>query len=424
MRDGTPIVGFPRPMNQPVEPQPGPAFFADPYPTYRRLLSRPGPTWSEAERTWLVARHDQATVVLKDPRFSKALPPEDASPLSNTMLFRDPPDHRRLRETVGAAFTPRRIRSLTERIGTVADRLIDSFEGRRRVDFIAEFAMPLPVSLIAGMLGVPGGHARQMCDWTRALVRAGSVVENEPAVMQEAGAAVAAMSAFFSERIADERARPGDTLLAELIAATPGGRPLTAEELLGTCMLIMIAGHETTVNLLGNGLRLLLTHPGELESLRREPGLMPSAIEEMLRFESPVQRGTFRRTVEPVELGGTVIPAGERVAAIIGAANRDPAVFADPDRFDIRRQPNPHLAFGHGIHYCLGAALARDEAAVAFSKLLTRLPGLRLAPAASAASAGPRWLRWLRGPLADSLATPSWIQSTMVRGMHELPVEW
>lgn len=421
MRDGPAIVGCTRPMNQPLSPQLDPAFLADPYPTYARLRERPGPTHSEAERTWLVARHDQATIVLKDPRFSKALPPEDPSPLSNSMLFRDPPDHRRLREAVGGAFTPRRIRSLTERIAAVADRLIDSFAGRRRIDFITEFAMPLPVSLIAGMLGVPDGHAQRMCDWTRALVRAGSSVGNDPALMTEAGAAVAAMSAFFAERVADERARPGDTLLAELIAATPGGRPLGPEELLGTCLLLMIAGHETTVNLLGNGLWLLLTHPGQLEPLRREPGLMASAIEEMLRYESPVQRGTYRRTIEPVEIGGTVIPAGERVAALIGAANRDPAVFADPELFDIRRNPNPHLAFGHGIHYCLGAALARDEAAIAFSKLFTRLPGLRLA---TEPPAGPAWLRWLRGPQAGKPATPSWIPSTMVRGMHALPVEW
>lgn len=391
------------------------AFYADPYPAYVRLRSSPGPTFHEPEQTWLVSRYDQVAVVLKNPRFSKELPPTDRSPLSATMLFRDPPAHRRLRDAVAAAFTPQRVRSLAAHIEKVADRLIDSFESCRRIDFIADFATPLPVALIAEMLGVAESDGPRMCAWTAALVAAGAAGVTDPEVLRAGAEAVAAMATFFAERLRDERANPGDTLLASLLAAE-GDAKLTDEELLGTCMLLMIAGHETTVNLLGNGLHLLFAHPEQMEVLKREPAVMPSAVEEMLRFESPVQRGTYRRTTEPIEIGGTTIPAGALVGALIGAANRDPDVFPDSDRFDIRRTPNPHLAFGHGIHYCIGAELARQEAGIAFTRLFARLPHLRPGKAAP----GRWWAAW-RG---RQKASPRWIPSTVVRGLRELPIEW
>ena len=404
----------------------GEAFFADPYPTYARLREQPGPAFFEPEQTWLVSRYEQVAVVLKDARFSKQLPPTDRSPLSRTMLFQDPPRHRRLRESVAVAFTPQRIRQLTDHIGVVADRLIDGFERRGRVDFIADFAMPLPVSLIAEMLGVPTDAASRMCQWTEALVRAGAPGVTDQGVLQAGGAAIAAMAAFFSDRITDERRRPGETLLAGLLEADVEGGRLDDEELLGTCMLLMIAGHETTVNLLGNGLHLLLTHPDQRDLLQRQPELMPSAVEEMLRFESPVQRGTHRRTTEPVELGGTTIPTGSLVGALIGAANRDPEVFPEPDRLDIRRTPNPHLAFGNGVHYCLGATLAREEAAIGLSRLFARLPGVRLAPAAAVQANKRDWLRaWWRSPApTDSTAGPLWKPNPIVRGLVALPIAW
>lgn len=396
------------------------AFYSDPYPVYAGLQSLPGPTFHEPERTWLVSRYEQVALVLKDPRFSKELPATDRSPLSATMLFRDPPEHRRLRGAVAAAFTPQRIRGLTAHIEKVADRLIDSFEDRRRIDFIADFATPFPVAVISEMLGVSEADGAPMCRWTAALVAAGAPGVTDPDVLRAGGEAVAAMAGFFTGRIRDERADPGDTLLSALIAGQ-GDDGLDDGELLGTCMLLMIAGHETTVNLLGNGLHLLLSHPDQLESLKREPSLMASAIEEMLRFESPVQRGTYRRTLEAVGIGGTTIPAGALVGALIGAANRDPEVFASPDRFDIRRRPNPHLAFGNGIHYCIGAELARLEAAIAFRRLLERAPNLR--PSVTR-PARRRWWDRLFGRSRPEIPRSPWIPSTIVRGLTSLLVEW
>lgn len=396
------------------------AFYDDPYPVYARLRTLPGPIFHEPEQTWLVSRYDHVSLVLKDQRFSKQLGDSDRSPISATMLFRDPPEHRRLREAVANAFTPHRVRSLTAHIEKVVDRLIDAFEGRRSIDFIADFATPLPVALIAEMLGVAETDGPRMCAWTAAIVAAGTPGVTDPSILQAGGEAVSAMAAFFAERIVEERASPRDTLLATLLAADGDAR-LDDGELLGTCMLLMIAGHETTVNLLGNGLYLLFSHPDQWELLKREPALMPSAVEEMLRFESPVQRGTHRRTTQAVEIGGTTIPAGALVGAIIGAANHDPSVFSYPDRFDIRRDPNPHLAFGNGIHYCLGAMLARQEAAIAFARLFERLPTLR--PRA-AATVHRGWLDRVRGRRQPTGHGPRWVPSTIVRGLESLPVEW
>jgi cytochrome P450 len=404
------------------------AFFADPYPTYARLRESDGPVYAEAEATWLVSRYKDVELVLKDPRFSKRLSEQDETPLSKTMLFQDPPMHKRLRGLVGDAFTAGRVRDLEERIVTAADDLLDGIAEAGQMDFIADFAMPLVVSVIARMLGVPPEDGRLLHRWSAALITASGPPGLDGEAPGGQAEAIAAMSSYFSRLVADQRARPTDNLLSNMITLCDKDERATLQELVGTCMLLMIAGHETTVNLLGNGLCTLLRHPNEFSRLKDHPELMSSAVEEMLRLESPVQRGTFRVTTKAVTIGTRLIEQGSVVAAIIGAANRDPSVFLDPDRFDIARDPNPHLAFGHGIHYCMGASLARTQARIGFSRLFARLPTLRLA--AQAPATQPRAVRdllsrlWGRPELAAPALVPAWRESAIVRGLKTLLVEW
>jgi cytochrome P450 len=403
-------------------------FFADPYPTYARLRASEGPTYSEAEATWLVTRYDDVEMVLKDPRFSKRLPEQGATPLSKTMLFQDPPEHKRLRGLAGDTFTPSRVRGLEEQITSAADALLDANVDAGRMDFIADFAMPLVVSVIARMLGVPPEDGARLHQWSAALITAAGPPGSDTKAQENQAEAIAAMSAYFSALVADQSVRPSDNLLGGMIKLHQQHDRMTREELVGTCMLLMIAGHETTVNLLGNGLYTLLRHPLEFRRLKADPGLISSAVDEMLRVESPVQRGTFRVTTKAVQIGPALIEQGSLVAAIIGAANRDPSVFPDPDRFDIARDPNPHLAFGNGIHYCMGSSLARTQARIGFSRLFSRLPALRLAVPAETERVRPvqKFLSGIRrrGNAISALETPRWRHSKIVRGLTTLQLEW
>lgn len=333
---------------------------------------------------WLIIGYDEARQALHDPRLVKntaelttlsrdRLNPEERAALGSHMLNRDPPDHTRLRRLVSSAFTRRRIAQLAPRIKQITDELLEAMDTAMRADLIATFALPLPITVICELLGVPADRRAEFHDWSITVV-AGSLAE--PDAYRRA---TTAMVRYLRELLEIKRAAPADDLLSALVAVRDGQDVLSEDELISMAFLILIAGHETTVNLIGNGVHALLTHPEQLTLLRAQPDRLPDAVEELLRFDGPLQAATFRVTAEPVILGGVTIPAGEIVIPGLLSANRDPACTARPDTLDITRADSPHLAFGHGIHHCLGAPLARLEGRIALGTLLARFPGLRLA---------------------------------------------
>lgn len=346
----------------------------NPYPIYRALRAQNPVVWVDegqsGEGWWLVTQYDLADAILKDPRVWK-----DASRMGfqnedsffgNSMLFQDPPKHTRLRSLVNRAFTPRLISRLEPRIIAIVDGLLDHIGEQKDVDFMSAFAMPLPVTVIAEVLGIPVEDRQQFREWSRLIIG----TDDEP--VEESIKATKQLGGYFDELIRRRRKAPGEDLLSDLTALQEAGDRLSHQELLGMCVLLLVAGHETTVNLMGNGLYALLQNPGQLGRLRQDPALIESAVEEMLRYDAPVQWGTFRFAGESISIGGCDIGAGQTVVVALSAANRDPAQFADPDTFDVSRSPNRHLSFGMGIHFCLGAPLARLEARVSWSRLLPR----------------------------------------------------
>ena len=386
-----------------------PAFHADPYPAYRRLRET-DPVWLSPLGLWILTGYDDCVTSLRDPRFGRdgfeAIlsaqygEESESGRLPRSMLFRDPPDHTRLRSLVNRAFTPRVIEGMRDQIQGVVHRLLDRVQGRGQMDVIADLAYPLPVTVICDMLGVPVADHEQIRAWSSDTIRSLDAIgiPSDPCIVERGRAGRRGIAEYFRGLLPERRRHPRADLLSSLIAAEEQGDRLTEGELLATCVLLFIAGHETTVNLIGNGLLALLQHPDQLERLRREPGLIGSAVEELLRFDSPVQR-TARITNAEVELGGKTIPKGAFVVTAIGAANRDPAHFPDPDRLDIARADNRHIAFGFGIHFCLGAPLARVEGQLALAALLDRMPRLRLT--------GPE---------------RQWRESSTLRGLKALPV--
>jgi cytochrome P450 len=384
-----------------------PEFVTDPYPVYRQLRENGEPVWlpyrDSTSGMWLVTRYDDVAMILKEQHVSKDVSrfqaPEDQTPLDQTMLFKDPPDHTRLRGLASQAFTPARIRSLEPRILQITDDLLDAVEQRGEMDFMADFAMPLPVTLIAELLGVPHQDRDSFRAWSNAIITGTDAANPDQQGPEKLMYAMSSLANYFVALFEKRQREPKDDLISALITAHDAQDRLNMQELVGMCMLLLIAGHETTVNLLGNGLLTLLRHTDQFEHLKNHPEHMVSAIEEMLRYESPVQRATFRAAIDNIEIGDKVVQAGDQLSAVIGAANRDPAQFPDADRFDVTRQPNRHLAFGLGLHFCLGAPLARTEGRIGFTRLLERLPSLRLANAA-----------------------PQWSPNTMFRGLRTLPV--
>ncbi|MGK5682115.1 cytochrome P450 family protein [Actinoplanes sp. URMC 104] len=356
-------------------------FHADPHPSYAQWR-RDGPVRevrvASGAIVWLVTRYDDARKVLTDPRFSKRGPgtghPSDAigRALSSHMLAVDPPDHTRLRRLVSAAFTARRIEALRPRISQITTSLLDAFPRTGSFDLIDAFAFPLPIQVICELLGIPADDRDSFRAWSNIIV--GGV-----AYQAEFPGAAQAMVAYIRGLIDARRTDPGEDLLSGLIEVRDSADRLSEDELISMVFLLLIAGHETTVNLIGNGMYLLLSRRDRWETLCADPSLVPTAIEEFLRYESPVETATFRLTTEPVELGGRTIPANAPVLVGLLSANRDEDRFADPDTLQLDRPQNPHLAFGHGIHYCLGAPLARLEAQIAFAALASRYPSLRLA---------------------------------------------
>ncbi len=365
-----------------------PEFVADPYPMYHRLRAE-DPVHHSPLGFWVLTRYPDVMAMLRDPRlikepiaafvaarFGLAVPPG----LGLSMLDRDPPDHTRLRGLVSKAFTPRALERLRPEIQQIVDGLLDEVEARGSMDLVEEFAYPLPVRVICEMLGVPVKDHERFKAWGLDIARGLDAIMLPPdsEVGQRSVSGRRALADYFRGLIAERRAAPRDDMLSALIAAEEAGDKLNEEELLATCILLLVAGHETTVNLISNGTLALLRHPDQLRKLRERPGLIVTAVEELLRFDGPVQR-TARIPSEDVTIGGQTIGKGEMVMPFLGAADRDPTQFPDPDRLDITRADNRHIAFGMGIHFCLGAPLARMEGQIAINTLLARLPKLALA---------------------------------------------
>ncbi|MFE2984713.1 cytochrome P450 [Streptomyces sp. NPDC059262] len=381
-------------------------FTADPYPVYEELRAR-GPVHrvrlpkpADDGEAWLIVGHEQARAALTDPRLVKS-PAKlgfsglDEELIGTHLLITDPPHHTRLRSLVTRAFTARRVESLRPRIQRITDDLLDAMLPHGRADLVESFAFPLPLTVICELLGVP--------DIDRADFRRMSNEVVAPSDRDGEYATFVELAAYLRDLIEDKRASaPADDLLSALIRTTAeDGDRLSPDELCAMAFILLIAGHETTVNLIAGGVRALLMHPDQLAALRADMTLLGGAVEEMLRYEGPVENATYRFTVEDTEVGGTVIPGGSAVLIGLAAADHDPERFPEPDRFDIRRDARGHIAFGHGLHHCLGAPLARLEGQVALRALLDRAPALAL-----------------DGPADD------WLPGMLIRGVRSLPVRW
>ncbi len=367
-----------------TDPLQDPRFFADPYPTYTRLRNaapvQKVPTGSGGRFSYLVTGYAEAREAFTDPRLSKntarffAGRPSnrDLHPaVSQNMLATDPPQHARLRSLVTKAFSTRAVARLRPYIADLVDELLDAWPERGPVDLVAGLAVPLPVTVICEMLAVPEADRELVHSWSGELFAAG-----DP---QRIDAASYAVGKYMTDLVASRRGSPGESLLDDLIAVRDGQDRLTEDELVSLAVLLLVAGHETTTNFIGNAALALLQHPDSLALLRAEPELLGTALEELLRFDSPVGIATFRYSTEALTLGGTDIPAGVPVLIAPGAANRDPLRFPGPDRLDLNRGATGHLAFGHGVHRCLGAPLARAEGELALRAVLSRFPDIRLA---------------------------------------------
>ncbi len=385
----------------------------DPYPYYRRLRERDPVHRSFGASGWVLTRHDDIVGVLGDrayssdernwKRFRRMIGRDVRSGLPDpyvdgviSMLRIDPPDHTRLRTLVSKAFTPRAIERLRPRIETVVVELLDGLAGRGELDLMPAFASPLPVVIIGEMLGVAVEDRTRFRHWSNEAI--GLLGDGSRADRRRAWQALGEMRDWLGKQIDARRRTPREDLLSALVAAEESGDRLSERELFATCVLLLIAGNETTTNLIGNGVVALLRHPAQLERLRRDPARMPAAIEELVRFDSPVQM-TSRLVLEERELHGCRLRRGEQIVLILGAGNRDPARFDDPDRLDFDRPDVRPLSFGHGLHYCLGAQLARLEAQIALTHLFDHFPDLRFADA----------------PIA-------WGTNTILRGPRVLPL--
>jgi cytochrome P450 len=356
----------------------------DPWPHYARLREAE-PVHRRPSGDWFLTRYADCQGVLADPRCSSnpahEATPSEGSPArqagSNLLLFLDPPDHTRLRKLVSKAFTPRRVEALRPRITELVDSLLDEVAGERTFDVLNALGYPLPVIVICELMGVPAGDRDDLKEWSTAASRLlDPDVEGD--TLEHGLLGAMGLAGYFDQLFEERRRSPRDDLVSGLVAAEEEGDRLTADELRAITVLLFIAGHETTMNLIGNGTYALLQNPDQLALVRDDPGVARPAMEELLRYDGPVHV-TARVPLEDIEVGGTPIPAGQRMVVALGAANRDPAQFPDPDRLDVTRDDNRHLTFSHGIHFCLGASLARIEGQVAIPRLLQRFPDLELA---------------------------------------------
>ncbi len=393
-----------------------PEFQANPYAYYDGLRNAAPVYFWEPWGMWFLSTYADCVTVLKDARmgreFDRALtpeqlaalpkPPEQQQPLidmeRNWMLLRDAPTHTRLRALVHKAFTPRMIERLRLHIEEITTDLLNAAQDKGQMDVIADLALPLPVTVIAELVGIPPEDRTVFRRWSNDLAFTLELTD-DPAVYDQGAVATVEFTAYIKGLIAERRAHPQEDLLSALVAAEEGGDKLNEAELIATVSLLLVAGHETTVNLIGNGMLALLHHPDQFATLKADPSLARNAVEEMLRYDSPVQL-TGRAVLEDMPLGDYVVKRGQQVATLLGAANRDPNQFADPNTFDITRVgADKHIGFGNGIHFCLGAPLARLEGTIAISMLVQRFPDLELA-----------------------VDTPKYRPTYVLRGLESLPV--
>jgi cytochrome P450 len=368
-----------------------PEVLADPYPLYRRLRTERPVHWDPFLHSWVVTRYDDVINVLHHFSADRTPTPDDltrkglsalnpiARVMVRQMLFMDKPDHTRLRALAQAAFTCARVESLRSHIQDIADSLIDKVLAAGRMDLIADFANPMPAIVTAEMFGVPTLHHEQLKAWSTDFAEMLGNFQHNPGRTARVLKTVEDMTSYFRTAMREQRDSPRDGLIRAMIDAEVDGGRLNEEEIVANLIVTMVGGQETTTNLIGNGILTLLRHPEELAALRNDSTLIPSGTEELLRYESPSQH-TARLAPDDVEIGGHVIRKGQAVIAVMAAGNRDPERFVDPDRLDLRRADNRHLAFGWAAHFCFGAPLARIEGQVAFETLLRRLPNLRLDP--------------------------------------------
>jgi cytochrome P450 len=385
-------------------------FKANPFPFYARLRTE-APVYRtklpDQRNAWLVTRYEDVVALLKDDRFSKdrikaqtqPWMPGMFKPLMRNMLDLDAPDHTRLRGLVHKVFTPRLIENLRQRIQDLTDELLNRVHNQERMDLIHDYALHIPTTIIAEMLGVPVKDRLKFHRWSSAGVLSSAsrfgILKAIPHLM--------AFVRYVRSLVKARRVKPEDDLISALARAEEAGDQLSEDELLAMIVLLLVAGHETTVNLIGNGALALLEHPDQLSRLYNDPTLIKSGIEELLRHNGPLETATERYPREDTSVAGVKIPRGELVFAVLASANRDEQQFEHADRLDLGREPNPHVAFGQGVHYCLGAPLARLEGQIAFSTLLRRMPDLKLVTP-------PNGLRWRRG--------------LVLRGLEALPVEF
>src|SRR3954452_13669561 len=367
-----------------------PEFRADPYPTYARLRGESPVICVRTPRfdSYLVTRYEDARQALSDPRLSKDLYRagdtylkvfgEKARQINTNMLNSDPPEHTRLRRLLPQALTPRRIEAMRPRVEEIVERLLDRIAPLGRTDFVDDFALRLPLAVIGGLLGIPEQDHEEILSGTQVIRTVGTGGRSPQEDRAAIGAAQQRLHAYFTALVAAKRREPGHDLVSSLIAARDEQGRLSEAELVSTAFLLLFAGYQTTSDFLGNAVVALLTNPEQLDLLRREPDRLPAAVEELLRFDGSVPVSSFRFATEDLEIGGVPVPAGSIVTVVLSAANHDPALVDSPDRLDLTRDPGSHMAFGPGIHYCLGPALARMEATTALRRVLLRLPDLRL----------------------------------------------
>lgn len=370
-------------------------FAVDPYPTFAQMRKDTPVCLVSGPRfdSYLVTRFEDAKAALTDPRLSKDLygPGQhylrifgpNSQALNKNMLNSDPPEHTRLRRIVSQVFAPRRIEALRPRVARIVDNLLDKIIPQGQAELMHDFAVPLPMTVICELLGVPEADHSRVLDWTQVIRTSGSAgrrPQDDRAAVQEAQLR---LHHYLADLVQTKRAQPADDMISGLITTCDHDGKLSERELVSTTFLLLFAGHQTTADFIGNAVVALLTSPDQLDLLRAKPELLPTAIEELVRFDGPLPVASPRIAIEDVEYQGVRIPRGSIVGIVINSANHDPAHFADPDRLDLGTDRGPHLGFGHGVHYCLGVSLARMEAHIGIGALLRRLPGLRLGAPAS-----------------------------------------
>ena len=394
-------------QNKPIAGRPNrldPATVHDPYPRYEQLRSEDPVHWNEGIQVWVLTRYQDVLDALRNPHLSSVTIPtllrqtgsgDEALEkiFLDMMLFSDPPDHTRLRSLANKAFTPTVLAGIRSQIQDTVDRLLDDVQERGSMEVISDLAYPLPSVVISELLGVADGDLERFKKWTNVIAAfLGNIREVEDNI-GPARESVAELNRFLKETIAKRRAEPKDDLLSALVTAEDQGDSFSEDELYSMCIMLIFAGHETTTNLIGNGILALIENPSQLELLRNQPSLIESTVEEIIRHNGPVQ-SISRIALEDLQIGNKQIANGDRISLTLGAANRDPERFSDPDRFNIERTDGRHIGFGFGIHFCLGAALARMEGQAAIGSVVSRMPELAL---------GEQTLEWRYNPVLRGL---------------------